>query len=233
MLFETAVAGVVAAGGAIIRGARSPNSPLFGPVVGRGGRDDRVLYLTFDDGPGPTATASILQTLAQEHVPAAFFLLGSRAGEFPELARDASRAGHEIGNHTQHHRSLTWMGPAAIDRELREAHEAISHTCGRVPRAFRAPYGYRNPFVAAAARRLGYTTFGWTHAVPDYRGLSARQIRQQVTAGFCPGAIIVLHDGATGNSPADRGPTAAALPGIIEDARQAGYRFHPLSELLT
>src|SRR5690348_9485308 len=69
----------VAALGSLVWGAYDPTSPLFGRVIGRGPKRERVLYLTFDDGPQPPVTARILETLDRERVPAAFFLVGAGA----------------------------------------------------------------------------------------------------------------------------------------------------------
>jgi peptidoglycan/xylan/chitin deacetylase (PgdA/CDA1 family) len=213
-------------------GAYAPNSRLFGRAIGRGRRDDRRLYLTFDDGPGPSATATVLETLAREGVPAAFFMVGDHVARFSGLAREVAALGHEVGNHTQHHVKLHRLGPARIRRELAEAHAAIADTTGRAPRVFRAPHGYRNPFVAGATRRLGYTTFGWTFGVWDSAGPGAEEIRRRVRSRLASGAVILLHDGDGYDPRGDRSQTAAALPGIIRDARAAGYEFRPLGALL-
>jgi peptidoglycan/xylan/chitin deacetylase (PgdA/CDA1 family) len=203
--------------GALATGAYYPNSSLFGPVVGRGPRASRSLYLTFDDGPNASATARILEVLDAERVPAAFFLVGDHVRRFPQLARAVADAGHAVGNHTDTHAKLHRRGPTRIRRELERAHAAIAEVVGFPPRIFRAPHGYRNPFVARIARRLCYTVVGWTYGVWD----SAR-----------PGAIILLHDGDGYDPDADRGQTADALLGIVRDARAAGYTFRPLQDLL-
>src|SRR6266550_3803997 len=138
MLLPLAATG--AALGAWAYGTYEPNSPLFGRVIGRGSRGGCVTYLTFDDGPNPRATEPILETLAAEGIPAAFFLVGEHVRRFP-------RAGHEIGNHTLRHRKLHFAGPARIREELERTHGLIVETTERAPRVFRAPHGYRNPFV--------------------------------------------------------------------------------------
>ncbi len=222
-----------AAIGAWAYGTYEPNSALFGRAIGRGPRRERVAYLTFDDGPNPGATAPILETLAAARVPAAFFLVGEHVRRFPALARAAAAAGHEVGNHTLRHRKLHLRGPRRIREELDGAHQLIAATTGRAPQCFRAPHGYRNPFVTRAARRLGYTVFGWTFGVWDSDArVSAEEIRARVRRKLRPGAIILLHDGDGYDPQGDRRRTAGALPGIIADARDAGYAFRPLAELL-
>lgn len=225
-----ATAGAV---GTLAHGVYYPNSWLFGRVIGRGPRADKTAYLTFDDGPNPTATDRILETLAAQGVPAAFFMVGAHVQRHPDIARRVVTAGHEIGNHTQHHVKLHVRGPERIRRELEEAHGAITTLAGTVPRAFRAPHGYRNPFVSRATHRLGYRVFGWTFGVWDSARPGAEEIRGRVRARLRPGAIILLHDGDGYDPGGDRSQTAAALPGIIRDTRDAGYSLRPLGELLS
>jgi len=218
--------------GTLALGVYDPESTLFGPVVGRGAGDRRVLYLTFDDGPNPTATESIVATLERERVPAAFFMVGAHVRRFPDLARHVADHGFEIGNHTATHVKLHVLGPSRIRAELDGAHDVIQTTTGRTPRMFRAPHGYRNPFVARAARRHGYAVMAWTFGVWDSAQPGAEVIRRRVRAKSKPGAIVLLHDGDGYDPTGDRSQTAQALPGIIADARAAGYAFGSLSELV-
>jgi peptidoglycan/xylan/chitin deacetylase (PgdA/CDA1 family) len=218
--------------GTLLWGAYDPNSPLFGPAIGRGRRDGLVCYLTFDDGPNPHATPPVLETLAASGVPATFFQVGAHVRRFPEVARLVAARGHEIGNHTFSHVKLHRRGPARVRAELQQAHETIAEITGRAPRVFRAPHGYRNPFVGREVRRLGYRVFGWSFGVWDSARPGADVIRRRVARSLRPGAIILLHDGDGYDPDGDRTQTAAALPGIIADARARGYEFRPLSDLL-
>lgn len=231
-MIETIAAAGLGALGLAAYGAYAPNSGLYGPAVGAGPRDRRRVYLTFDDGPSPSATAQILETLARDRVPAAFFMVGDFVRREPALARAVSQGGHEVGNHTQHHVKLHRRGPARVRREIEEAHGVIGDTIGRAPRTFRAPHGYRNPFVGRTVRRLGYTLFGWSFGVWDSARPGVEEIRRRVRTRLTPGAVILLHDGDGYDPAGDRTQTAGAVPGIIRDARDAGFEFAPLEELL-
>jgi peptidoglycan-N-acetylglucosamine deacetylase len=231
-VIETVAALGLGAAGLAAYGAYAPNSSLYGRAVARGGIATRRIYLTFDDGPSPSATARILETLSSERVPAAFFMVGDFVRRDPALARAVAAAGHEVGNHTQHHIKLHRRGPATIRRELEEAHGVISEAVAKPPRTFRAPHGYRNPFVGRTVRRLKYTLFGWTFGVWDSARPGAAEIRRRVRRRLVPGAVILLHDGDGYDPQGDRTQTAEALPGIIRDARDAGYQFAPLEELI-
>ncbi len=225
-------AAVLGALGASAVGAYYPNSWLFGPVIGQGPRTGRDLFLTFDDGPNPAATDRILETLARESVPAAFFMVGEHVRRFAEVGARVRDGGHEIGNHTDRHVKLHRRGPARVRTELTTAHQTLVDRLGVTPRTFRAPHGYRNPFVGAAARRLGYQTLGWSFGVWDTALPGPEVIRSRTRRHLHPGAIILLHDGDGYDPQGDRLQTAEALPGIIRDARDLGYTFRPLSLLL-
>lgn len=230
-MIAEALAAAAASAGVLTFGALEPNNGLFGPVTGRGPRLKHA-YLTFDDGPNPDATPRILETLAACGVPAAFFFVGRHVRRFPELARAAAAEGHLIGNHTDSHVKLHLCGPERVAREIGDAHRTIVETTGVTPRTFRAPHGYRNPFVLRAARGYGYQVMGWTFGVWDTARPGAEEIRRRMRAKLRPGSVLLLHDGDGYDPQGDRRQTADALPGIIADVRAAGYTFRPLTELL-
>jgi peptidoglycan-N-acetylglucosamine deacetylase len=212
-------------------GAYDPNSPVYGPVIGRGPRE-RVAYLTFDDGPNPGVTEWILKTLRRADVPATFFMVGSYVEQYPETAMAVARERHEIGNHTYSHVKLHRLSAGRVADEIGQAHESIVRVTGRVPCSFRAPHGYRGPFVSKAVAPYGYRVFGWTFGIRDSDCPGVEQIRWRVRARLRPGSIILLHDGDGYRPEGDRWQTAEALADVISDAQAAGYRFEPLSRLV-
>jgi peptidoglycan-N-acetylglucosamine deacetylase len=230
------VIGVAAVGGALaiatgLWGAYDPNSRLFGPVIGRGPRQ-RVAFLTFDDGPNPGVTERVLEVLARERVPATFFMVGKHVERYQDTALAVARAGHGIGNHTYSHQKLHRVGPHRAAEEIRRGHDTIAEVTGVIPRSFRAPHGYRSPFVAWAIAPYGYRVFGWTFGVWDTARPGAERIRSRVRTGLRPGSILLLHDGDGYQPLGDRWQTADALQGIITDVKAMGYRFAPLVELV-
>ncbi|TMC59432.1 MAG: polysaccharide deacetylase family protein, partial [Chloroflexi bacterium] len=120
----TAVLAAAAGTAVLAHGAFEPNSPVFGPVVGRGPRE-RVVYLTFDDGPNGRTTERIVNILERAGIPATFFMVGRHVVRAPALAHDVARAGFGIGNHTYTHTKLTLLGPRQTAEEISWAHGAI------------------------------------------------------------------------------------------------------------
>ena len=201
------------------------NSPIFGRALGRLPDGDRQVALTFDDGPNPVATPRILDTLRTENVTATFFLLGRHVECWPELAKRIAADGHALGNHGYYHRKLHFRGPSYVREDLELGTKAIAEATGRQPRFFRAPHGYRNPWVSPIARRLGQRTIGWTLGVWDSDRPGADVIVRRAVDGCRPGTILLLHDGDGYDPGGDRMQTAEAIPHIIRELRGKGYRF--------
>lgn len=230
-MLEVGVMGAGLALAAGIWGAYDPNSPVFGPVISRGPRE-HAIFLTFDDGPNPGVTERILKVLEREGVPATFFMVGEHVERFPRTAVAVAQAGHEIGNHTYSHTKLHRVGPRRVAEEVRRTHEAIANVTGHIARSFRAPHGYRGPFVSRALAPFRYQLFGWTFGVWDSDRPGAERIRLRVRQRLRPGSIVLLHDGDGYEPLGDRWQTADAMQDIIADARAEGYRFEPLSKLV-
>lgn len=198
---------------------------------------DQEVALTFDDGPDPQWTPKILDMLKAEHIPAAFFVLGSEASQHPLLLERIYREGHEIGNHTWSHPDISQLSPRELQTELNMTGRLLAALLGVKSLLFRPPYSIdvepeddeeARPIEVAQA--MGYLTVGsridpldWSLA-PKY---SSKQIVERVLAQLEKGNIILLHDGG-----GDREETVRALPLIIHELRARGYRFVPVSQLL-
>lgn len=216
------------AAAALSLGAFHRNSRIFGPALGRLPASERVVALTFDDGPNPIATPRVLDDLARDGVPATFFLLGRHVDRWPRLASEVVDAGHRIGNHGYHHRKLHLRGPAYVRLDIALGTDAIERATGARPAFFRAPHGFRSPWVTPIAARFGQRTVGWTLGVRDSERPGADAIARRVVAGVVPGCILLLHDGDGYDPEGDRMQTAAALRTIIGALRDRGYRFTAL-----
>jgi len=201
------------------------NASIFGSALGRLPGGEKRIALTFDDGPNPDATPRVLDALAKEQVPATFFLLGKHVERWPDLARRVVRDGHGVGNHGYHHRKLHARGPGYVRIDLELGTDAIVSATGAQPKYFRAPHGFRSPWVSTIARELGQRTIGWTLGVWDSSRPGADAIAKRSIDGARPGTILLLHDGDGYDPGGDRMQTAEALPVIIRELRARGYEF--------
>ncbi|MDX6377914.1 MAG: hypothetical protein QOE98_2217 [Gaiellaceae bacterium] len=211
-------------------GCFAPNAPIFGRVVDGTGVHDPVVAITFDDGPSPDTTPRILDALRDADARATFFILGRHAEQHPKIVERIVREGHEVANHTYGHGIMVFAGAREITRELLRTHRLLLASGARPPRLFRAPHGFRNPFVVRVARRLGYRVVGWTKGVFDTAMPGADVIAERSRKALRPGAILLLHD-ADGNGDGDRSQTADALPAILRDVSAAGLTAVTVSEL--
>jgi peptidoglycan/xylan/chitin deacetylase (PgdA/CDA1 family) len=205
---------------------------IFLPGVGlapwRGPRGRRRIALTFDDGPNPPHTEAILEVLARHAARATFFMVGQSAERHPDLVRRMLAAGHEIGNHTMHHAIVAWRTPAVVEREIGEAQAALV-AAGARPRWFRAPHGFKSPFLRRALRRHGLSLVAWTRGCWDTDRPGVDAIVSRTVPRLADGQILLLHDGEEG---CDRGQTAGALDAILAGCAERGLLPVTLSELL-
>jgi peptidoglycan/xylan/chitin deacetylase (PgdA/CDA1 family) len=215
----------VAVAGALTHGAFYHNSPVFGRVISHLRTRQRVVALTFDDGPNPDATPAILDALGQRGITAAFFILGRHAERWPAHVRRAADEGHTICNHGYHHRKLHLKSPRYVRRDLELGTQAIFDACGVRPGFFRAPHGFRSPWVTAIAASLGQRTVGWSRGVWDSACPGAEVIAERTVRAAQPGAILLLHDGDGYDPLGNRRQTAQAVPLLADRIRYAGFGF--------
>ena len=221
----------LAAAGLAAHGTWHRNSWIFGSALYRLPGADNVVSLTFDDGPNPQATPAILDALRREKVPATFFILGRHADRWPSLVRRIADDGHQLGNHGYWHRKLHRRGPAYVRDDLTRGTDAIAAASGGTrPRHFRAPHGFRSPWVTSIARTLGQRTVGWSLGVWDSARPGAGEIVRRSVAGMQAGSILLLHDGDGYDPEGNRLQTAEAVPLIIDGLRARGFRFATLPD---
>jgi peptidoglycan-N-acetylglucosamine deacetylase len=216
----------------LIAGVFDWRSPIFGRIFWKGPRDLRAVALTFDDGPNEPYTSRVLEILKSLGVKASFFMIGENVERFPEAAGRVAREGHEIGNHGYDHGVLPLRSAAYIRAQIEKTGEAIERATGSRPALFRAPHGWRNPWLARAARGAGCVSVSWTLGVWDTSRPGAGAIAERTLRGLSNGCVVLLHDGRGTEHGTDSSQLVEALPGIIRGAREAGYRFLSLSEMI-
>jgi len=215
-----------------------PRSQLFGATICRT-PSPPLLALTFDDGPNPAITPALLDLLDKNNAKATFFMIGRFVRECPELTREVAARGHLIGNHTQTHPNLFWLGPHAIRSELQQCQSALQDVTGGAAKMFRPPYGFRNPWVASTARELGMQTVMWTLLPGDWREKTAEWLtarmrsiadNAQQAVNRASGDVLCLHDGAHRQLNGDRVRTLKALEYWLPRWRDLGLKFVTIGE---
>jgi peptidoglycan/xylan/chitin deacetylase (PgdA/CDA1 family) len=202
-----------------------------------GSLDQKLVALTFDDGPDEEYTAALLDALAAEKVPATFFVVGTNVMQHPDLARRMVEEGHEVGSHTFFHPVDRDLGPQRLQIELNALQRLLASVTGRSTYLFRMPYGRsEGPLVEAEVlpqlltEREGYLVAG-ADAVPrDWEGLTGPEIADFVVAEVTSGRggqVVVMHDAG-----GDRANTVTAVPILIARLRAQGYEFVGLSRFL-
>ncbi len=192
---------------------------------------ERVVALSFDDGPHPEFTPSILDILDRRKIPATFFLVGRHVRREPALARRLAGGAHEIANHTLNHLILPALPDRVVIEEIRQADQAIGEITGRSPRLLRPPMGLFSRRVIDLIEGCGYTTVIGDVYPRDPNLPGRERIYRRVIQRVRPGSIIIMHDG--GNSGrVDRSQTVWAVERIVENLCAQNYRFVTISEMV-
>jgi peptidoglycan/xylan/chitin deacetylase (PgdA/CDA1 family) len=200
-----------------------PREGTVGAILEGSGPGGKVA-LTIDDGPHPLTTPLVLDVLRREGARATFFVVGENAEQFPELVRMMVRDGHEIGNHTYSHLSLSELNPRGVGTQLRGCDRAIEGACGVRPTLMRPPGGHCSELALHMADALGYTTVLWTANTGDWRDQGRAAIVGNALSGLRSGSIILMHQGDLWS--------LEALPEIIGGIRRAGLEIGTVSEAL-
>lgn len=231
-----ALAAVVANHALITGAALTPRNGWLGPNVTRlpqAAVARRAFSLTIDDGPDPEVTPQVLDLLASLGLKATFFCIGERARAQPALVRRIVEGGHDVQNHSAHHRHhFSLMGPRAIEREVAEGQAMLADLTGRAPHAFRAPAGLRNPFLDPVLHRLGLHLVSWTRRGFDTREADPQRVLARLTDSLAGGDIVLLHDGHTRRAASGRPVLLEVLPALAEALRAAGLHTETLTESL-
>jgi peptidoglycan-N-acetylglucosamine deacetylase len=189
-------------------------------------QSEKVIALTFDDGPWPQSTPAILDILKKNNIKATFFIVGQMLKEHPDMGKRVVAEGHVIANHTWHH-WYHYMNPQAAAFEIDNTSNLIYQVTGVKTSLFRPPGGIKTNGPYAYAKNQKYATIMWSSDSSDYARPSVSKLISNVMREAKPGGIVLMHDGG-GN----RSNTVAALPEIINTFRKQGYRFVTVPELL-
>ncbi len=184
--------------------------------------NQKVVALTFDDGPHALYTQQILDVLKQKNVKATFFVVGKTAQNKPQLLRRMYREGHEIDNHSFTHD----YRQRRIVNEINLTDQVVFAATGIHTSYYRPPGGYVYKNQEGTIKRNGYVLTLWSVDSKDWTSPGVNTIVNNVVNNTFPGAIILMHDGG-----GSRNQTVQALGQIISILSAKGYRFVTLSQL--
>lgn len=193
---------------------------------------NRMVALTFDDGPNGAATERILDILKQFRAPATFFLLGTNVVRHPEIIRRMAREGHLIGNHSFQHLRFDQITASEMLEDIVRGEEVITGVTGVKPTWFRPPFGINGTGLDEICRARGVTIAGWSGNAGDWNPHSAVEIAEHMLTQTTPGDILLLHDGWETRPAADRNSTVDAVYLILERLTREGFVFVTLAELV-
>ena len=196
----------------------APAVPAPAPTTG-----NKVIALTFDDGPGPY-TAHLLDVLDQYGAKATFFLIGSKVSSQANVVRSIHARGHQLGNHSWSHPELPKLPINQIAGEIDRTNDAIKQATGVTPAILRPPYGAVNGVVLEQLRARGMSSILWSVDTRDWADRNSDIVCSRAVAGARPGAIILMHD--------IHQTSVGAVPCILSALKQQGYSFVTVQGLL-
>lgn len=221
-------AAVLAAGAVWHAGpALAPVVPAVGRGLGVLRRDEDLegVALTFDDGPHPHGTISVLETLREHDAKATFFLAGEQVERRPALAAEIVAAGHRVELHCHRHRNQLRLTPRMLLDDAERGRAAIEEATGQAIADYRPPYGIFSAAGLRAVRGRGWRPVLWSQWGRDWdRGATPESITRRLTACAGAGDILLLHDADYYSARGSWVSTAAALSKILELLEARGLK---------
>ena len=196
-----------------------------GVIVRRIAVPEKVVALTFDDGPHGRLTPQVLDILNKYGAKGTFFVLGSNAASHPSILKRMVNEGHEVANHTWNHAYLSKVSRETAASQLTRTNNVIRNACGVTPTIMRPPGGYINNDVAQwANKEYGFKTIMWDVDTNDWRKPGVQAVVSRAVNGAKPGSIILVHD--------IHASTVAAIEDIVKGLQNRGYQLVTVSELI-
>lgn len=187
--------------------------------------EEKLIALTFDDGPSPHNTARLLDALAERGVHATFFLVGSMAENEPALTVRIALEGHQIGIHTYDHDSakgLRGLSDAAFDKQVGETGRLLTRLTGQTEFALRPPYGFVDD--ALRARAPGPIVL-WSVDPEDWKYRNTERVAKHILSHVQDGSVVLLHD--------IFGTSVDAAIQVVDTLQAQGWRFVTVDELFS
>ena len=190
------------------------------------GKDnEKIIYLTFDEGYEAGYTEKILDILKENDTKATFFITSHYLNTASELVERMIAEGHTIGNHTVNHKSLPSINDDEIEKELIRLHQAVYEKFNYEMKFMRPPKGEFNERTLNKTSQLGYKTVMWSFAYFDWdekKQPSVEESKKMIIKNFHCGEVMLLHPNSKTNS--------EVLDSIIKEAKNQGYQFKLIDE---
>jgi peptidoglycan-N-acetylglucosamine deacetylase len=217
----------------ITDGIFRPSSSVLYPTISHGPRDRPQVALTFDDGPDPQVTPSLLDTLRSSGARATFFVIGRHLEKHRDIGNPALQEGHELGNHSwMHSRFQNFYRTRRTEADVDRSTRLIQELCGSTAEPlYRSPVGLKSPAIARVAHVRKLTIVAWSLHSRDTMTRDPRVVAARVLSSVMPGDIVLMHDGHD-RADVHRTVAAAALPEILRGLRERGLSAVTVSELL-
>lgn len=210
----------------------SPWSQALGDFPHRVETGERVVALTFDDGPNEPHTSALADLLREQDVRATFFQVGACAERFPEVTERLAADGHTIGNHSWSHSFRRCLDDEAMRTEIRRTQDLLTTLLGAPPRLYRPPWLLRTRGLFATLAEHGLTPVSGEFCHPlEPLQPPAAVIARRALARVTPGGLVIFHDGFDARG-GNRANTVAAVRIVIDALRRTGYSFVTADDLL-
>lgn len=193
--------------------------------IAMGNSEEKIVYLTFDEGYEAGYTSQILDTLKENEVKATFFITAHYVNSQPDLVKRMIDEGHIIGNHTVNHYSMPDLTDEKIKSEVQDLHTAVYNKFGYEMKYLRPPMGEYSERTLSKIQSLGYTTVMWSFAYDDWDEKKQDRedyAKQKILGNVHNGAVILLHGNSKDN--------ANTLDYCIKEIKKSGYEFKSLDE---
>lgn len=155
---------------------------------------DKIIALTFDDGPNPTITPQLLQLLDKYNVKATFFLIGKNIKDNKDVLAQMMKNGHLLGNHSfSHHLFFDLFSSEKMAAEIKATNVEIEKACGKTPKLFRPPYGVTNPALKKAIEKTEMISAGWSLRSFDTMN-SKEKVLKKLKRKTKAGDVVLFHD---------------------------------------
>lgn len=187
---------------------------------------ENKIALSFDAAWGAEDFDQIMEILDKHDVKVTFFMTGGWVENYPECVKTLVEKGHDLGNHSEHHKDMTKLSKAEQEKELKEVHDRVKELTGYEMDLFRPPYGAYSNSVIRTAYDCGYYPIQWSVDSLDWKDYGTESIIETVCnhKALAPGAIILCHNGAK--------YTAQALDTMLTRLEEKGYEIVPISKLI-